>query len=53
MDDKKLKPSSPFLKEALQVKVQSGKDGKPTLSKEKLTRGILKAKIKGIWKRLV
>lgn len=51
MDEKKeLEPSSKHLKEALKVKVRSDKDGKPILVKERFKRGILKAKIKGVWK---
>lgn len=54
MEDKnKVKPSSEHLKDALQVKVGSDKEGKPILLNKRYTRGSLWVRIKKKFKRIV
>lgn len=49
---KELKRTSSHLKNALQVRVGNDRHGNPVLIQDKITRPILRVRIKGIWKEL-
>lgn len=50
--DKPKERSSKYLKDALRVKVQCDKDGRPILVDDRYKRGMLTARIKGVFKVL-